>query len=61
VNQAKNRISGLENNVDVVRKTPHTTHKGGSREVSHVQKFNKWAGWLREDGAAASLGGSGLK
>jgi hypothetical protein len=24
---------------------PHTTHKGGSREVSHVQKFNKHAGW----------------
>jgi hypothetical protein len=28
-----------------VRKTPHTAHKGGSREVSHVQKFNKQAGW----------------
>jgi hypothetical protein len=26
-----------------VRKTPHTAHKGGSREVSHVQKFNKQA------------------
>jgi hypothetical protein len=44
-----------------VRKMPHTTHKGGSQEVSHVQKFNKQAGWLRKNGAAASLGGSGLK
>jgi hypothetical protein len=31
-----------------VRKTPHTTHKGGSREVSHVEKFNKQAGWQRK-------------
>jgi hypothetical protein len=30
--------------LEIVRKTPHTTHKGGSREVSHVQKFNKWGG-----------------
>jgi hypothetical protein len=44
-----------------VRKMPHTAHKGGSREVSHVQKFNKQAGWLRKNDAAASLGGSGLK
>jgi hypothetical protein len=44
-----------------VRKTPHIAHKGGSGEVSHVQKFNKQAGWPRENGAAASLGGSGLK
>jgi hypothetical protein len=47
--------------LEIVRKTPHTTHKGGSREVSHVQKFNKWGGrlvggWPREDGAAANLG-----
>jgi hypothetical protein len=27
---------------------PHTAHKGGSREVSHVQKINKQAGWLRK-------------
>jgi hypothetical protein len=27
-----------------VRKTSHTAHKGGSRELSHVQKFNKQAG-----------------
>jgi hypothetical protein len=32
-----------------------------SREVSHVQKFTKQAGWPRRNGAAASLGGSGLK
>jgi hypothetical protein len=44
-----------------VRKTPHTAHKGGSRELSHIQKFNKQAGWPRENGAAASLGGSDLK
>jgi hypothetical protein len=44
-----------------VRKMLHTTHKGGSREVSHVQKFNKQAGWPRKNGAAASLSGSGLK
>jgi hypothetical protein len=31
-----------------VRKTLHTTHKGGSREVSHVQKFNMQAGWPRK-------------
>jgi hypothetical protein len=44
-----------------VRKMPHTTHKGGSREVSHVQKFNKQAGWprkmaqqLRSEGLALS-------
>jgi hypothetical protein len=48
-------------NITTVRKTPHTTHKGGSREVSHVQKFNKQVGWLRKNGAAAFLGGSGLK
>jgi hypothetical protein len=23
------------------RKTPHTAHKGGSRELSHVLMFNK--------------------
>jgi DNA mismatch repair protein MutH len=44
-----------------VRKMPHTTHKGGSWEVSHVQKFNKQVGWLREKGIAASLRRSGLK
>jgi hypothetical protein len=44
-----------------VRKTPHAAHKGGSQEVSHVQKFNKQAGWQRKNGTAASLGGSGLK
>jgi hypothetical protein len=44
-----------------VRKTLHITHKGGSREVSHVQKFNKQSGWLRTNGTAAFLGGSGLK
>jgi hypothetical protein len=44
-----------------VRKTPHTSHKGGSREVSHVQKFNKQAGWLRKNGTAAFLSRSGLK
>jgi hypothetical protein len=28
-----------------VRKTPHTTHKGGSRELSHVQSLiSKLAG-----------------
>jgi hypothetical protein len=48
-------------NVVLVRKTLHTAHKGGSREVSHVQKFNKQAGWLRKNGAAASLGGFHLK
>jgi hypothetical protein len=31
------------------------------KEVSHVQKFNKQSGWQRKNGAAASLGGSGLK
>jgi hypothetical protein len=31
-----------------IRKTPHTAHKEGSREVSHVQKFNKQAGWPRK-------------
>jgi hypothetical protein len=31
-----------------VRKTPHITHKGDSGELSHVQKFNKQAGWLRK-------------
>jgi hypothetical protein len=46
---------------DIVRKTLHTAHKGGSQEVSHVQKFNKQTGWLRKNGAAASLGRSGLK
>jgi hypothetical protein len=44
-----------------VRKTPHTAQKGGSQEVSHVQKFNKQAGWPRKNGALASLGRSGLK
>jgi hypothetical protein len=44
-----------------VRKTPHTTHKGGSQEVSQAQKFNKQAGWPRKNGAVASLGRSGLK
>jgi hypothetical protein len=48
-------------NTPNVRKTPYTAHKGGSRELSHVQKFNKQGGWLRENGAAASLGQSGLK
>jgi hypothetical protein len=29
-----------------VRKTPHMAHKGGSRKVSHVQKFiSRLAGW----------------
>jgi hypothetical protein len=28
-----------------VRKMPHTTCKGGSGEVSYVQKFNKQVGW----------------
>jgi hypothetical protein len=50
-----------QKNVSTVRKTPHTAHKGGSREVSHVQKFNKQGGWPSKNGAAASLGGSGLK
>jgi hypothetical protein len=45
-----------------VRKMPHITHKRGSQELSHVQKFNKQAGWLRrKNGAAAFLSGSGLK
>jgi hypothetical protein len=44
-----------------VRKMPHTAHKGSSQEVSHVQKFNMQAGWLSTNGAAASLGRSGLK
>jgi hypothetical protein len=44
-----------------VRKMLHIAHKGGSREVSHAQKFNKQAGWPGKNGAAASLGGSGLK
>jgi hypothetical protein len=48
-------------NAPNVRKTPHITHKGGSRELSHVQKFNKQGGWMRENDAAASLGHSGLK
>jgi hypothetical protein len=44
-----------------VRKMPHTTHKAGSQEVTHVQKFNKQAGWPRKNGTAAFLSGSGLK
>jgi hypothetical protein len=44
-----------------VRKTSHIAHKGGSREVSHVQKFNKQAGWPRKNGTAAFLSRSGLK
>jgi hypothetical protein len=43
------------------RKTSHITHKGGSREVSHVQKFNKQVGWPRKNGSAAFLGEFGLK
>jgi hypothetical protein len=46
-----------------VRKTPHIAHKGGSRELSHVQKFNKQAGWPRkgkEKWRAAFLGGLAL-
>jgi hypothetical protein len=41
---------------ELVRKTPHTTHKGGSQVVSHVQEFTKWAGCPREDCAAVNLG-----
>jgi hypothetical protein len=49
-------------NMRIVQKTLHTAHKGGSREVSHVQKFTKQADCLRrKNGAAASLSGSGLK
>jgi hypothetical protein len=48
-------------NAPNVKKTLHTAHKGGSREVSHVQKFNKQVGWLRENGAVVFLGGSGPK
>jgi hypothetical protein len=33
-------------NAPNVRKTPHIAHKGGSQELSHVQKFNKQARWL---------------
>jgi hypothetical protein len=44
-----------------VRKMLCIAHKGSSREVFHVQKFNKKAGWLRKNGAAASHSGSGLK
>jgi hypothetical protein len=31
-----------------IRKMQHTTHKGGSQEVSYVQKFNKQVGWPRK-------------
>jgi hypothetical protein len=31
-----------------VRKMPHITHKGGSRELFHFQKFNKQGGWPRK-------------
>jgi hypothetical protein len=48
-------------NAPNVRKALHTAHKGGSRELSPVQKFTKQSGWLRENGTAASLGRSGLK
>jgi hypothetical protein len=37
----------------IIRKMPHTAHKGGSREVSHVQKYNKQAGWPRRKNGAA--------
>jgi hypothetical protein len=48
-------------NAPNVRKMPHTAHKRGSREISHVQKFNMQVGLPRENGAAAFLSGSGLK
>jgi hypothetical protein len=50
-------------NAPNTRKTPHIAHKGGSRELSHVQKFNKQAGWPRkgkEKWRAAFLGGLAL-
>jgi hypothetical protein len=39
---------------------PHTAHKGGSREVAHVQKFNKQAGWLRRKKWSSALLFAGL-
>jgi hypothetical protein len=54
------RLNGIYVSIHA-RKMLRTTHKGGSQEVSHVQKFNKQAGWLRKNGAATSLSGSGLK
>jgi hypothetical protein len=46
---------------NTVWKMLHTTHKGGSLELSHAQKYNKQGGWLREKCTAASLHWSGLK
>jgi hypothetical protein len=35
-------------NTPNIRKMQHITHKEGSRKLSHVQKYNKQAGWPRK-------------
>jgi hypothetical protein len=36
-------------NAPNVREMPHIAHKGGSQELSHVQKLNKQVGWPRKE------------
>jgi hypothetical protein len=46
----------------IVRKMPHTAHKGGSLEFSHVQSLlSSLAGPEEKNDTAAFLRGSGLK
>jgi hypothetical protein len=47
--------------MDVLLGKRRTLHTKEAQRVISCPKFNKQAGWPRENGAAASLGRSGLK